>query len=145
MRKRPPISEQQVAALLRTPAEKRHQHFVSQAVGWRLIYMLRIKEEWMSIDRPPHGSVLPVWPDARYAEEFRQCRQIGNASVEAVSLEVWFKQMASVLGRRLMNVFPTSVDPGTLVRADELTQQFWEGLGMYGEGPEDFGLQQTSS
>ena len=129
MKRRPHISDKEIAALLRTPAEKRRIHLVGQVAGWGGMWCLRDGQRWLLLS----GGAFPVWPHEPYAAAFAEGTGRTGFSPFAVSLERWFSDLAVTLGGRVVELFPTASDPGVAVPATGFNADLRDALAAYGE------------
>lgn len=60
------LTDVQIEAILHLEAPKRYEHFIKQAVAWRLVWGLW-NEGWVSGQTSEGVDAFPVWPAREYA------------------------------------------------------------------------------
>ena len=137
MTRRPFISEKEIAALLRTPADKRRGHLLGQVADWGGVWCLADEGRWFFLERPGVVKTFPLWPHEPYANAYAV--GIGRAGLQAVPIPLgrWFKEFGELLGGRPVELFPTASDPGEVMPARRFGDELERALAAYDLSPDD--------
>jgi hypothetical protein len=104
------LSSAQIEAVLHLEAPKRYEHFIKQAVAWRLVWGLW-DEGWVSGQTSEGVDALPLWPAKEYAS-FCAVEQWKGSQAREISLVDLLDNIIPNLAEAGDNVgvFPTPWD-----------------------------------
>ena len=136
------MSDQEFAAVLKLPKEKRYTYFIKRVTGWRryLWGLRRGENRWCVAGCVSHGhTIFPLWPHPRYAQEMA-INKWSDASPEPIPLLQWlvkdmpeWEQQGWVVGVFLVRQGDGSLD-GVVTPPRKLAEDIVEELMRY----EDF-------
>ncbi|MFT9078179.1 DUF2750 domain-containing protein [Ethanoligenens sp.] len=126
------MNQQEIEAVLKTPAQKRYEYFIKKVSDYQEVYGLLNKDGWVEVSDDNGITLIPFWPHKEYAE-LCATGVWSDCHPELVHLNAFIdKWLPGMKKDHIMPcVFLTPSDQGVVVSCEKLIDDLAEELGNY--------------
>lgn len=124
-------TEKEIRAVVALPGPKRYEYWIKKVADQQQLWSLW-KGEWALAGDNLGHELVPVWPHPKYAA-LCATEQWANNVPKVIELKAWFERWIPGIEKdaRLIAIFPTPTEKGTLVDPRRLESDLREELSQY--------------
>lgn len=126
------MNDQEFAAVLGLPPERRYEYFIKRVADWRQIWGLRGTGGWAIAGAQDEQIVFPVWPHPRFAQACVAAHWSGTTP-HSISLVEWYNEWVEDMEADswVVGVFPDPDLKGVVVNPRKLAEDLLDEISKY--------------